>query len=282
MAQLLELVKIARPGFWPTHVWFYVLPFGQRDMFGQWAFWLGGAYVCLPLGLLLYGWNDLGDVESDRLNARKDSWLFGARPDAAMRRRLPWVIAAVQAPFVVAFVWLAGPWMLAWFGLIVLANATYNPLGFKRLPAIDLLNQVGYLLIFVLASWLCGVPQLGWPALAFSGLFAMQSHLFGQLMDRNEDAAAGRRSTAIVIGVLPAKLLLVTIMLGEVAIAAAWFRGWYVAAFMAAGAAFFLADAAVGPARYPVWFTKLFFAAWNVVVLTTMYFVWRHGIFLAG
>ena len=102
-----ELVKIARPGFWPTQLWFFLLPLGMRDLFGSPAFWLGCVYVCFPLGLLSYGWNDLGDVETDALNPRKDSWLFGARPDAWMRARLPWTIALVQLPFLVAFVLLA-------------------------------------------------------------------------------------------------------------------------------------------------------------------------------
>ncbi|MCA9606810.1 MAG: hypothetical protein KC619_14490, partial [Myxococcales bacterium] len=71
-------MKISRPGFWPTQLWFFLLPLGLRDMFGAPAFWLGCVYVCLPLGLLSYGWNDLGDYETDALNPRKDSWLFGA------------------------------------------------------------------------------------------------------------------------------------------------------------------------------------------------------------
>ena len=58
---LIEIIKIARPGFWPTHLWFYLLPFAGRDMFGSFSFWVGAVYVCFPLGLLMYGWNDLGD-----------------------------------------------------------------------------------------------------------------------------------------------------------------------------------------------------------------------------
>ncbi len=277
-----ELIKIARPGFWPTQLWFFLLPLGLRDMFGSVAFWLGCVYVCFPLGLLSYGWNDLGDVESDALNPRKDSWLFGARPDAWMRRRLPLVIALVQLPFAIAFVALAGPKMLLCLGAIVLANAAYNAprFGCKHWAGLDLASQVGYLLVFVLASWLCDVPQLSAPVMVFCALFAMQSHLFGQLMDLEEDRAAGRRSTAILLGVRPAKLLVAAIMIVEALIAHAFLRGGFVAPFMGAGAAFFVGDALIGPPRYPVWFTKLFFVGWNVVVLATMHFVWRYGVFL--
>ncbi|NND97868.1 MAG: UbiA family prenyltransferase [Pirellulaceae bacterium] len=282
MNRLLETIKVARPGFWPTHYWFYLLPFAGRDMFSTPAFWLGSIYVCFPLGLLLYGWNDLGDTTSDQYNPRKDSWLFGALPDASLRRRLPAIIAAVQIPFLIMFVGLAGAKMIGWFAAVLFVNATYNYWGFKKLPVLDLLNQVGYLLIFVLASWLCDVPQLNTAAMLFSGLFAMQSHLFGQLMDIDEDRIAGRHSTAITMGVRPAKLLLVAIMVTESVIAYYHFQYAVVAGFMALGAIFFLIDAALGPQRYPVWFARWFFIAWNCVVITSMYFVWRYEVFLTS
>lgn len=277
---VVEIVKVARPGFWPTQLWFFLLPMAGRDMFGSFPFWLGAVYVCFPLGLLLYGWNDLGDVETDELNSRKDSWLFGARPDSQMRSRLPWIIALVQVPFVIAFVMIAGPPMLVWFAAVLLTNMTYNNFGWKSLPLLDLLNQVGYLLIFVLASWICGLDQLSAPAMIFSALFAMQSHLFGQLMDLQEDRSAGRQSTAIVLGYRPAKLLLSLLMWIEAAIAALYFQGIVVSLFMFAGALFFLADAFWGPQRYSILFSKGCFVVWNVIVISTMHLVWRYGWFM--
>ena len=279
----IEVVKIARPGFWPTQLWFFVLPMAGEHVLGSLAFWVGATYVCFPLGLLLYGWNDLGDSETDRQNPRKDSWVFGARPDSTMRKRLPLIIAGVQLPFVGMMVWLVGPWILVWFVAVLATNWSYNNLQFKRLPVLDLVNQVGYLLIFLLAIWLCNLPNLGWPVLVFSALFAMQSHLFGQLMDIDEDTNAGRRGTAIQLGVRGSKIMLAVMMMVEGIIAAVYFRGGFVAVFMFSGAVFFAADAMVGPRRYPVSFTKLFFIAWNLIVIATMHLVWRYDWFmLAG
>ena len=274
------VVKVARPGFWPTHLWFYGLPLAGVNLFGSAGFWLGATYVCFPLGLLLYGWNDLGDATTDAINPRKDSLLFGARPDAALRQRLPLIISAVQIPFLIAIPWVGGSRMLLWVGAVLLTNWTYNNLGFKSRPGLDLLNQVGYLLVFVLAIWLCGVNRLNVAALVFSGLFAMQSHLFGQLMDLDEDAAAGRRTTAVAIGLRPAKVLLSGMMLVEAVIAWTNFQGDFVGHFLALGAIFFACDAWRGPARYPVVFVKAFFVVWNLIVLATMHLVWRYGWFL--
>ena len=276
----LEVVKVARPGFWPTQLWFYLLPLAGLDMFRSIPFWFGAFYVCFPLGLLLYGWNDLGDAATDQLNPRKDSWLFGGCPDEQLRAQLPCIIAVVQVPFVIAFTILAGPKILIWFSAVLFTNWTYNNIGWKSLPVLDVLNQVGYVLIFVLASWLCDVAQLQLPVIVFSALFAMQSHLFGQLMDLEQDQASGRKSTAILLGYRQTKVLLATFMLIEATIAATYFRGAIVAPFMACGSIFFLLDALFGPPRYSVAFTKAFFIGWNMIVIATMHFVWRYSWFM--
>ena len=284
MAWLASLIKVSRPGFWPTQLWFYLLPFGQRDMFGSWAFFVGCFYVTFPLGLVMYGWNDIFDRETDRLNQRKDSWLFGACLDDAGLARLPaWMIAA-QIPFVALFTYVSGPRMLGWFAAMVMVNALYNQpiFGFKNRPVIDVLTQAGYLLVFVLASWLCKVPQLSAPALVFSALFAMQGHLFGQLMDIDQDLAAGRRTTASVVGVTWGKLLVAAFMVVETAIAYRWFAHLAVAAFMALGALFFVVDATLVTRGkpYPPPFSKAFFLGWNAVVLASAYAVWKTGVFM--
>lgn len=278
--RFLELVKIARPGFWPTHIWFYLLPFAQLDMFGSFAFWLGAVYVCFPLGLLIFGWNDIGDFATDSINPRKDSFLFGASPDSQMRAALPWFIVAIQVPFLIAFVVVAGWKMVVWFVAIIIANGCYNTLGFKRMPWLDVLNQTGYLLVFVLASWLCSVEQLNAAAMVFSALFAMHSHLFGQIMDIEEDRRAGRRTTAVTIGVRNSKLLLVALLIGEAAIAFTFFRGTMVGGFMLVAACFFLIDALVGPKRYPLFFVTAFFIVWNLIAIATMHIIWRYGLFV--
>jgi len=46
----------------------------------------------------------------------------------------------------------------------------------------------------------------------FSGMFAMHAHLFGEIMDIEPDRASGRRTTATVIGRVPAKLLIAALL----------------------------------------------------------------------
>jgi 4-hydroxybenzoate polyprenyltransferase len=272
-------VKVSRPGFYLTTLWFFVLPFGGRDMFGSWVFWLGCFYVCFPLGLLMYGWNDLMDIATDQENPRKDSFLFGARLRAEQTRPLVWRMALVQLPFLPLFVAVAGAKMLLWFAAMLAVNALYNGAswGFKNRPGWDLVNQAGYLLVFVLSCWLNDVPQLPAATLMFSTLFAMHSHLFGQILDVDADRAAGRRTTAGVIGVVPAKWLLACLLVVEVVIV--WPLDAIVACFLAASALLFATDAGLGfrERPYPGWIVLAFFLAWNAVAGLSMVWLWQRA-----
>jgi 4-hydroxybenzoate polyprenyltransferase len=275
------LIKVARPGFWLTSVWFYLLPLGQHEVFGSGPFWLGLLYVTFPLGMIIYGWNDVVDAETDRLNPRKDSFLFGARPSDTQIAALPKWIALTQAPFVMAFVMLAGWKSLLWWMALIGTTALYNwpRFGFKNWPGVDLLNQCGYLLVFVLASWLAGLPQAPWFTFVFGALFAMHSHLFGQIMDYAPDRAARRRSTAVTIGPRPAKLLMIVLLVAEALLIWKCTGDLWLTAFLAGGTLFFVADLLFlwRQRPYAPWQMRLFFLGWNVTALLSLPAMWHSA-----
>jgi 4-hydroxybenzoate polyprenyltransferase len=184
-------VKASRPGLWATAAWFYLLPLGGKHVFDSPRFWLGLTYVTLPLGLIIYGWNDIADAEIDQFNPRKGTFLFGARGSHEQLAKLPLQIAVMQAIFAAIFLTFIGPKILLWFAALMISTAIYNlpRYGLKSHPPFDILNQAGYLLVFVLSSWLNHVPQLHWPAMLFGALFAMHSHIFGEVMDFGPDKA---------------------------------------------------------------------------------------------
>jgi 4-hydroxybenzoate polyprenyltransferase len=274
------LLKASRPGFWITQLWFYLLPLAQVPVWDSPRFWLGAVYFSIGLGFVLYGWNDLVDAETDQLNPRKDSFLFGARGTPRQLARLPWIIALVQLPFVVAFTLLIGPRMLVWFGALFAATALYNhfpPSGLKGRPPFELLNQLGYLLVFVGSSWLNDVPQLPWATFVFGALFAMHSHLFGEIMDVDPDRAAGRRTSAGILGVQRAKLLLSGFLVTECVLILSYFENRVVAGALAAGAGWFVFDALVlwRDRGYTPAQMKFFFVSWNLVALGSAGWIWQ-------
>ncbi len=272
------ILQSSRPGIWLTTIWFYMLPLGQRRVFSSGVFWLGLFYVCFPLGLLLYGWNDYVDFEVDEANPRKGSFLFGARGSMAQLRKLPTIMVLVQAPFVIAFCYLRGWHMLLWFAGTVAAAAIYNwpRWGFKSHSPFEILNQAGYLFVFLLSSWLNLAPQLSWQAMAFGALFAMHSHVFGEIMDLEPDRDAGRRTTAVVIGRVPAKILIAGILATECALVFYFFHDVTLELFLLASGAWFLVDALLFWRGKPYAPRQMRFAmiAWNVIALCSMPWVW--------
>lgn len=278
-AEIRFLLKVARPGFWLTSVWFYLLPLGGHEVLRTAGFWLGLLYVTFPLGMIIYGWNDVVDFETDLLNPRKDTFLFGARPTTQQSTGLPWRIALVQAPFVVVFTWMIGPRAVLWFAVLVLATALYNwpRIGCKGRPGLDLLNQSAYLLVFVLSSWLNGLPQAPWFTFVFGAMFAMHSHLFGEIMDYEPDRAVGRRTTAVTIGKVPAKSLMVLLLGLEAALVWRCTGDVGLTAFLAGGALFFAADVAFlwRERAYAPWQMRLFFLGWNATALLSIPWVWQ-------
>lgn len=273
------VVKAARPGFWLTSIWFYLVPVGGRNVFHDPEFWLGLLYVTFPLGLLIYGWNDIVDVEVDRFNPRKGTYLFGARGTPERLARLPWRMALVQVPFAILFTLLLGPKAFAWFAALIVATALYNcpPFAFKGRAGLDLLNQAGYLLVFVLASWLNHVSQVPWFTFLFGAMFAMHSHLFGEIMDLEPDRRAGRGSLAGVLGARPAKWLLIAFLAVEAVLIWKWARDPWLAAFLASSAVWFLLDVVLlwRDRPYSPREMRFTFLAWNAVAFASMPWVWH-------
>lgn len=70
-------------------------------------FWLGVFYITFPLNFLVYGWNDMVDYETDKLNPRKDSFWFGARGTKEQLANL-WkpmlIVQILVSPFLLYYV----------------------------------------------------------------------------------------------------------------------------------------------------------------------------------
>jgi 4-hydroxybenzoate polyprenyltransferase len=275
------LIQVSRPGLWSTTAMFYLMPLGHTDFFHSGKLWLGLFYVLFPLGLLLYGANDIVDAETDLLNPRKGTFLFGSRGAREQLAALKWQIAAVQFPFFVAFYLLVGPRILWWYAALLLAVGLYNAprFGWKGRPPYDVLIQASYLLVFVLSSWLNKAPQLPWQTFLFGALFAMHSHIFGEVMDMEPDRKSGRRTTATLIGRVPAKLLIAAFLCIEAGLVIFYFRDLMIAGFLAIGLLWFALDAAAlwKNRPYSTAEMRLFLWGWNIAALLGILWNWKQS-----
>jgi 4-hydroxybenzoate polyprenyltransferase len=278
---LVFLLQVSRPGLWSTTALFYLMPLGHADFFHSGKLWLGLFFVLFPLGLLLYGVNDIVDAETDALNPRKGTFMFGSRGAREQLAALKWQIAVVQISFAVTFYFFIGPRIFWWYALLLLAVGLYNAPGiaWKGRPPFDVLIQASYLLVFVLSSWLNNVPQLPWQTFLFGALFAMHSHIFGEVMDIEPDQLSGRRTTATSIGRVHAKFLLAAFVCMETALVQLYFRDWIMTGFLAFGALWFLIDATLlwKNRAYSPKEMRLFLWGWNAAALLGMYWNWTHS-----
>lgn len=278
------LLQVSRPGLWTTTALFYLMPLGHSIAFTSVKFWTGLLYILIPLGFILYGVNDIVDAEEDRLNPRKGTFLFGSLGRTEQLAALRWQIVALQIPFAAVFLAWLGPRILLWFGVLMLAVVLYNAprIRLKSRPPFDVLIQVSYLLIFLLSSWVNGAAQLPWQTFVFGGLFAMHSHLFGEVMDIVPDRESARTTTAVRIGAVRTKLLIAAFLALEVALVVGYFHDFVIAGFLLAGVFWFVTDACwLWQERpYSAMTMKLFMYAWNAAAVLLIAWDYSHATLL--
>jgi 4-hydroxybenzoate polyprenyltransferase len=239
-------LKASRPGLWFQTLWLYLLGVcGATDSpHLRPEFWVGLAWVTFPLNLLVYGWNDIVDADIDRLNPRKDSFLFGARGSPAELATVPAAIVAVNLPFFVYLVWADGWMMVLMLAGVAAGNWVYNlPVhGLRGRPPFELLNEVAFLIVILIGNRLNHAAPLPWLTYVYIYLFIVHSHLVGEVMDIEPDRAAGRRTTATVLGKTATKGLIIVLVVAEAAILLVAFRDYLLGGFLAACVGWLLFD----------------------------------------
>ena len=279
--RILFWLKVSRPGLWFQTLWLYTLPTSRLPIWHSPLFWLGLIYVTFPLNFLVYGWNDMVDFENDRANPRKDSFLFGARGSPEQLARLPIPMILCQAPFLIAFTWL-GSWPLgSLLAGIVAVNCLYNlpRFGWRGRPPLELVNQLGYLLILPFSVILNQTPPVSWAAFGYLVLFCTHSHLMGEVMDVIPDARARRQTSARFLGVKATKGVILILVVIEGFLLGGYFHDWILGGFLLLGAGWLLLDLFVlfRDRSYTLGEFRLFGLAINASGFASMAWVWNVG-----
>ena len=107
-------------------------------------------------------------------------------------------------------------------------------------------------------------------------MFAMHSHIFGEIMDLEPDRATGRSTTAVVIGRVRAKLLIAAFLIAESALVFFSFHDAVLSGFLLASGLWFLIDAILFWRARPYSPGQMRFAmvAWNLIALGSMPWIW--------
>ena len=279
-------LKASRPGLWFATGWLYLLPTSQMlGISHSWVFWFGLFYSSFPLSLLVYGWNDAVDYETDALNPRKDSFWFGARGTKKQLKNIWKPIVIVQLVTLPILVWVGGYKVLIVFGAFLMINALYNlpKHGLRGIPPLELISQIGYLLIVPLSIYINNMEPLPWQTYFYLFLFAIQSHLMGEVMDIEPDKNSGRKTTATILGAVKTKFLIIAIVLAEVLLLFVTFKEYIFGGMLAMGIVWLLADVFIlfKNKTYTTKQMELLAKASNVIAIVSILYVWYSGCLLA-
>ncbi len=281
MKQLLFYLKVSRPGLWFATIWLYLLPTSQMDLLSSWEFWYGLFYICFPLNFMTYGWNDIVDHEIDKLNPRKDNFWFGAKASYEQLKVLWKPILVFQLLSYPLLIYIGGLPVLLLLVMFLVINGLYNlpGKGLRSAPPLELLCQVGYVLIVPLSVYVNGTADVPTATYLYLFLFAIQSHLMGEVMDIEPDKAAGRVTTATKIGMKKTKLLIIGIVIAELGLLIYVYQEYIFAGMLGLGLIWLLIDLFIifKQKTYTLNQMKLFAVLSNAMALVTMAYVWYSG-----
>lgn len=277
--------KTSRPGLWFATLWLYLLPTSQmNDIWSSVPFWIGIIYVCFPMNFLVYGWNDFVDVEADKNNPRKDSFMFGAKGIPSQVQTLPKAIFISQILTLPVLIYFCGPYFILIYLAFLLINGLYNlpSGGLRSKPPLELLCQIGYLLIVPVSIMLNDTAALSYWSYFYLLLFAWQSHLIGEVMDIVPDAEAGKTTTAVKIGMFKTKLIIIGIVALEVLLLLIIFKDIVFAAILGIGLVWLILDLffIYKTKNYSLQEMKLFGYMSNLIAVISMGYVWWSGCLL--
>lgn len=203
LGKLLQMIKTSRPIFWlvaPAAYSYGVIAGGSQ--LGPLAMFQA-FLLSFPLGIYVFGINDLNDIKTDRANPRRAGELWGARIGEADR---PWIL---QCSIIIAITMLltalvSGNWlqlivMLLFLPFPLLYSAP--PFRLKSRPMLDSLSNATYTYgPYAMGFALSGSTGfINLPIILFSLVFSA-AHAIGTVMDMEGDRKAGIRTFACSMG----------------------------------------------------------------------------------
>ena len=169
--------------------------------------------LLFPYNYYLHAPNDYFDFETDARNPRKGG-VEGALTPKPLLARHAIVSCLLVAPFLVATWALLPPLTTVSLGTLLILSAAYNapPTRLKGRPILDSLTNVLYAIPLQIGLHAGGSTALvDAPVLVFAA-WGIGAHALTTITDRDEDAAAGVRTIAVLLG-----------RRGTALFAAAWF-----------------------------------------------------------
>lgn len=216
--KIIRMAKVSRPVFWliaPSAYLFGVFASGhQMDPIVLFQAFL----LSFPLGIYVFGINDLFDIESDQANERRKGEIWGARIVEGDRG---WIMAAsvmVIAALVASAIWTLNLIHIAAVLLFLPFPFLYSspPIRLKSRPLLDSLSNATYTYApFAMGFSLGGTTGFLDPNMILFALVFSAAHAIGTIMDLDGDRKAGIRTFAAVYGPRAAAAFAIVILVAN-------------------------------------------------------------------
>ena len=201
-----ELIRVSRVGLMVSHLWLFFLPVILVGTTPGAEFWIGALYVTVPLGMLIYGWNDFFDADVDAISRRKKGMrvasFFGYRLARAQRKLLPAYIIALHVPFVILAAIFEQFWVFGWLAVMVIANGLYNGPGL-RLSRVPLLAEATATWIYLNILWLSVAitgHRQAWAVWVLAAAAVLTLQIAGAIVDIESDRQVNKVTFAVAVG----------------------------------------------------------------------------------
>ena len=201
MKNVIKAVEISRPLLWLNTsmplLWGLLATRGALQPSDLVLF----AFFLFPYNYFLHAPNDYFDFETDARNPRKGG-VEGALTPKPLLAQHAIISTLLLLPFLAFTAVQFPPLTLASLGLLLLLSAAYNapPTRLKGRPILDSLTNVLYAIPLQVGIHAAGGTELIAPQVLVFAAWGIGAHALTTITDRDEDAAAGVRTIAVLLG----------------------------------------------------------------------------------
>ncbi|MFM7782875.1 MAG: UbiA family prenyltransferase [Candidatus Limnocylindrus sp.] len=201
MQNVIKAVEISRPLLWLNTsmplLWGLLATQGAVQLRDLVLF----VFFLFPYNYFLHAPNDYFDFETDARNPRKGG-VEGALTPKPLLARHAFISTLLLVPFLALTAVQFPPLTIASLGLLLLLSAAYNapPTRLKGRPILDSLTNVLYAIPLQVGIHAAGGTELIAPQVLVFAAWGIGAHALTTITDRDEDAAAGVRTIAVLLG----------------------------------------------------------------------------------
>lgn len=203
----LRLAVISRPSAWVPAALVYIGGLTVNSQAGMnWSTWTGLAFITMPMGLIVFGVNDIADRTSDAVNSRKGG-AWGAVVNARENGLIIWAAVVFSLSFLLLDLlsrhYLAA---LSVAGICLFACVySLNPVRLKSRPIADSLSNGFWVICMFCSGYYSSTAGLAsyYPAvhiLIVLLLCGAAVHALTTLLDCEVDKAAGDQTIGVFLG----------------------------------------------------------------------------------